>query len=95
MAIGTGADGGYTVTPELDAEIGRRLSVVSPIRALATVRQVSTAVLKKPFRHLRHGHRLGRRDGGAAADVERAARRTRLSGDGALRDAGGHTGAAG
>ncbi|SOC86265.1 phage major capsid protein, HK97 family [Ensifer adhaerens] len=49
MAIGTGADGGYTVTPELDAEIGRRLSVVSPIRALATVRQVSTAVLKKPF----------------------------------------------
>lgn len=49
MSIGTGADGGYTVTPELDAEIGRRLSVVSPIRALATVRQVSTAVLKKPF----------------------------------------------
>jgi len=49
MAVGTGADGGYTVTPELDAEIGRRLSVVSPIRALATVRQVSTAVLKKPF----------------------------------------------
>ncbi|HZG30025.1 MAG TPA: phage major capsid protein [Ensifer sp.] len=49
MAIGAGADGGYTVTPELDAEIGRRLSVVSPIRALATVRQVSTAVLKKPF----------------------------------------------
>ncbi len=49
MSIGSGADGGYTVTPELDAEIGRRLSVVSPIRALATVRQVSTAVLKKPF----------------------------------------------
>lgn len=49
MSNGTGADGGYTVTPELDAEIGRRLSVVSPIRALATVRQVSTAVLKKPF----------------------------------------------
>lgn len=49
MSVGTGTDGGYTVTPELDAEIGRRLSVVSPIRALATVRQVSTAVLKKPF----------------------------------------------
>ncbi|HWU62292.1 MAG TPA: phage major capsid protein [Ensifer sp.] len=49
MSIGSGADGGYTVTPELDAEIGRRLSVVSPIRALATLRQVSTAVLKKPF----------------------------------------------
>ena len=34
---------------ETDTEIGRRLSVVSPIRAMATVRQVSGAVLKKPF----------------------------------------------
>lgn len=49
MSVGSGADGGYTVTPEVDAEIGRRLAVISPIRALATVRQVSTAVLKKPF----------------------------------------------
>lgn len=46
---GTGADGGYLVTPEVDSEIGRRLGAVSPIRALATVRQVSSAVLKKPF----------------------------------------------
>ena len=44
-----GADGGYLVPPETDTEIGRRLSVASPIRALATVRQVSAAVLKKPF----------------------------------------------
>ncbi|MFC3075843.1 phage major capsid protein [Shinella pollutisoli] len=49
MSIGTPADGGYLVPPETDTEIGRRLSAVSPIRALATVRQVSGAVLKKPF----------------------------------------------
>ncbi|NLS02858.1 phage major capsid protein [Rhizobium sp. P32RR-XVIII] len=49
MSVGTGADGGYLVPPETDTEIGRRLSVVSPIRALATVRQVSGSVLKKPF----------------------------------------------
>jgi HK97 family phage major capsid protein len=44
-----GADGGYLVPDETDTEIGRRLSVVSPVRALATVRQVSGHVLKKPF----------------------------------------------
>jgi HK97 family phage major capsid protein len=44
-----GADGGYLVPNETDTEIGRRLSVVSPLRALATVRQVSGHVLKKPF----------------------------------------------
>ena len=49
LSVGSGADGGYLVPPETDSEIGRRLSVVSPIRALATVRQVSAAVLKKPF----------------------------------------------
>lgn len=49
LSIGSSADGGYLVPPETDNEIGRRLSVVSPIRALATVRQVSGAVLKKPF----------------------------------------------
>jgi len=49
MSSGTGADGGYLVPPETDTEIGRRLSVVSPIRSLATVRQVSGSVLKKPF----------------------------------------------
>ncbi len=45
----TESDGGYLVPEETDSEIGRRLSVVSPIRRLATVRQVSGAVLKKPF----------------------------------------------
>lgn len=49
MSAGSNADGGYLVPEETDGEIGRRLAVVSPIRALATVRQVSTHVLKKPF----------------------------------------------
>ncbi|MGB3812447.1 MAG: phage major capsid protein [Shinella sp.] len=49
MSVGSAADGGYLVPPETDTEIGRRLSAASPIRALATVRQVSGAVLKKPF----------------------------------------------
>ncbi|MFM2281028.1 MAG: hypothetical protein RLZZ444_3259 [Pseudomonadota bacterium] len=49
FSTGTASDGGYLVPNETDTEIGRRLSVVSPIRALATVRQVSGHVLKKPF----------------------------------------------
>ncbi len=49
MSVGVGADGGYLVPDETDSEIGRRISVVSPMRALSTVRTVSTAVLKKPF----------------------------------------------
>ncbi len=49
FSSGTGADGGYLVPAETDSEIGRRLSAVSPIRSLATVRQVSGTVLRKPF----------------------------------------------
>src|SRR5690606_21516314 len=30
-------------------EIGRRLALISPIRSIASVRQVTGAVLKKPF----------------------------------------------
>ncbi|MCJ8053354.1 phage major capsid protein [Shinella curvata] len=49
MSVGSASDGGYLVPPEADTDIGRRLSAASPIRALATVRQVSGSVLKKPF----------------------------------------------
>jgi HK97 family phage major capsid protein len=49
MSYGSGQDGGYLVPDELEAEIGRRLAQISPIRAIATVRQVSGAVLKKPY----------------------------------------------
>ena len=43
------SDGGIIMPPELDTGIGRRVAMISPMRRLATVRQVSTAVLKKPF----------------------------------------------
>jgi len=49
FSTAVGSDGGYLVPNETDTEIGRRLSVASPIRSLATVRQVSGHVLKKPF----------------------------------------------
>ena len=45
----TGADGGFLVPEETEAEIGRRLAAISPVRSVATVRTVSAAVLKKPF----------------------------------------------
>ena len=49
MSYGSGQDGGYLVPSETEVEIGRRLSALSPIRSIASVRQVSSAVLKKPF----------------------------------------------
>lgn len=49
MSYGSGPDGGYLVPSEVEAEIGRRLAALSPIRSIASVRQVSGAVLKKPF----------------------------------------------
>ena len=49
MSIGSGTDGGYLVPSETETEIGRRLSAASPIRAIASLRQVSTSVYKKPF----------------------------------------------
>ncbi|KAB0679952.1 phage major capsid protein [Aureimonas leprariae] len=45
----TGSDGGFVVPPETEREIGKRLAALSPIRAIAAVRTVSTQVLKKPF----------------------------------------------
>ncbi len=49
MSYGSGPDGGYLVPHEIETEIGRRLAAISPIRSIASVRQVSSAVLKKPF----------------------------------------------
>lgn len=42
-------DGGYTVPLEIDAIISDRLAQISPIRRIASVRQVSSAVYRKPF----------------------------------------------
>ena len=49
MSYGSGQDGGYLVPEETETEIGKRLASLSPIRSIASVRQVSSAVLKKPF----------------------------------------------
>ncbi|MDP3897630.1 MAG: phage major capsid protein [Mesorhizobium sp.] len=49
MSYGSAQDGGYLVPDETEAEIGKRLAAISPIRSIASVRQVSSAVLKKPF----------------------------------------------
>ncbi|MBL8584235.1 MAG: phage major capsid protein [Rhizobiaceae bacterium] len=49
LSAGSGPDGGYTVPVEIETEIAKRLSALSPIRSIASVRQVSTSVLRKPF----------------------------------------------
>lgn len=48
LSIGSNPDGGYLVPDETDSEITRRLTAISPIRAIASVRQVSSAIYKKP-----------------------------------------------
>jgi HK97 family phage major capsid protein len=49
LSIGVNADGGYLVPAETEAAVNMALRAISPIRAIASVRQVSTAVYKKPF----------------------------------------------
>ena len=49
MSVGSNADGGYLVPEEIEREIGRRLTQVSPIRAIAGLREMSGSVYKKPF----------------------------------------------
>lgn len=48
LSVGTPGDGGYLVPAETESEILTRLTAISPIRAIASVRQVSTTVYKKP-----------------------------------------------
>jgi HK97 family phage major capsid protein len=49
MSIGSNPDGGFIVPQETESEIGRLLSKASPMRAICDVRQVSSAIYKKPF----------------------------------------------
>lgn len=49
LRVGSNPDGGYLVPSETETEITRLLSVVSPIRAICGVRQVSSTVYKKPI----------------------------------------------
>ena len=49
MSAGSNADGGYLVPSELEHDIGQRLAAISPIRGIASVREISGGVYKKPF----------------------------------------------
>ena len=49
LSVGSNADGGYLVPSELEHEIGSRLKAISPIRSIASVREISGGVYKKPF----------------------------------------------
>ena len=49
LSVTSGADGGYLVPPETEAAVNRALRDISPIRAIASVRQVSGSVYKKPY----------------------------------------------
>ncbi len=49
MSVGSGPDGGYLVPVPAEAEILRRMANISPIRAIASVREISTATFKKAF----------------------------------------------
>ena len=49
LSVGSNADGGYLVPPEVETMIGQRLTAISPIRSIAGVRTISGNVYKKPF----------------------------------------------
>ena len=49
LSAGSNPDGGYTVPEEIERLIGKRLTEISPIRAIASVRQISSNVYRKPF----------------------------------------------
>ena len=74
LSAGSGPDGGYLVPDTVEREVLRRLSAVSPIRAISSVRVISGGQYKRAFSTTGPATRLGRRDGGAAADRKPDAR---------------------
>lgn len=49
LSVAVNADGGYLVPDETEQQIGRLLADMSPIRAIASIRQISGTTYKKPF----------------------------------------------
>jgi HK97 family phage major capsid protein len=49
LSVASDPDGGYLVPVETEAMINRSVANMSPIRAIASVRQVSSSVYKRPF----------------------------------------------
>lgn len=49
LSVGSDPDGGYLVPDETETAVNRALKDISPIRAIAGIRQVSGSVYKRPF----------------------------------------------
>src|SRR5262245_14144246 len=49
LSSASNPDGGFVVPPEIEAKISQRLIAISPIRAIAGIRTISSNVYKKPF----------------------------------------------
>ncbi len=49
LSVGSDPDGGYLVPDEVERAVNHALRTISPIRAIAGIRQVSGSVYKKPF----------------------------------------------
>ena len=49
LSAGSGPDGGYLVPAPAERELLRRMTQISPIRAIASVREISTNQFKKAF----------------------------------------------
>jgi|SRR6188508_1556184 len=49
LSSGSNPDGGFVVPREIEAQISQRLTTISPVRSIASVRIISSNVYKKPF----------------------------------------------
>ncbi len=49
LSVSSDPDGGYLVPDETESQVNRALKDISPIRAIAGIRQVSATVYKRPF----------------------------------------------
>jgi len=49
LSIGSNPDGGYLVPPELEQAVTLAVRDISPVRSVATVRQISSNIYNKPF----------------------------------------------
>lgn len=49
LSSGSGPDGGFLVTQNAEREILMRMAMISPIRAIASVRSISTGIYKKAY----------------------------------------------
>jgi len=47
LSVGSDPDGGFTVLPEIDQAIDATIKLVSPMRQVATIRQIGTAAYKR------------------------------------------------